>query len=320
MHAVVLAARPGKCRLRAGNGGRYTLPPFRRPLGPSSDRRLRRALASIPANPDRLTKLPPPLIASIATGGTGSPVLPTEVVAIDGPSGAGKSTVARQLAQRLGFGFLDTGAMYRAITWHFLQDGCAPAECAGEPDQGHARMQRSLQQARLELVGGRVVLNGRDVTSHLRTREVESQVSAVSALSFVRAAMRDLQRLVAAAGPVVAEGRDMGSVVFPQAKWKVYLDAAPSERARRRSQDFARQGRVVSESDVLDEILVRDRLDSTRSDAPLRQAPDALYVDSTGLTTEVVVARLLDYVRGVGASGSAAGGRAAGNVRTQEAP
>lgn len=223
---------------------------------------------------------------------------PTEVVAIDGPSGAGKSTVARQLAQRLGFAFLDTGAMYRAITWHFLQEGCAPAECAGEPDQGNARMRAALADARLELRQGRVLLNGRDVTSHLRTREVESQVSAVSALPFVRAAMRDLQRVVAAAGPVVAEGRDMGSVVFPQARWKVYLDAAPSERARRRSEDFARQGREVSERDVLDEILVRDRLDSTRSDAPLRQAPDALYVDSTGLLTEVVVARLYEYVRG----------------------
>jgi cytidylate kinase len=219
-------------------------------------------------------------------------------VAIDGPSGAGKSTVARQLAQRLGFQFLDTGAMYRAITWHFLAMGCAPAECAGDPDRGHARMQQALAQARLELQAGRVVLNGRDVTSHLRTREVESQVSAVSALPFVRAAMRDLQRQVAARGPVVAEGRDMGSVVFPEARWKVYLDAAPSERARRRCQDFAGQGRVVSEGDVLDEILVRDRLDSTRVDAPLRQAADALYVDSTGLTTEVVVGQLLAFVRG----------------------
>lgn len=230
--------------------------------------------------------------------GAGSVVTPTEVVAIDGPSGAGKSTVARQLAQRLGFSFLDTGAMYRAITWHFLQEGCAPAECAGLPDQGHGAMRAALAAAKLELSLGRVLLNGRDVTTHLRTREVESQVSAVSALPFVRAAMRDLQREVAAAGPVVAEGRDMGSVVFPQARWKVYLDAAPSERARRRCQDFARQGRVISESDVLEEILVRDRLDSTRSDAPLRQANDALYVDSTGLTTETVVARLFAFVRG----------------------
>jgi cytidylate kinase len=220
------------------------------------------------------------------------------VVAIDGPSGAGKSTVARQLAMRLGFGFLDTGAMYRAITWHFLGNGCAPAECAGEADFGHARMRAALAAAKLELAQGRVLLNGRDITNHLRTREVESQVSAVSALPFVRAAMRDLQRAVAQHGPVVAEGRDMGSVVFPEARWKVYLDAAPSERARRRSQDFARQGRMVSENDVLEEILVRDRLDSTRSDAPLRQAAGALYVDSTGLTTEAVVERLFAFVRG----------------------
>lgn len=232
-------------------------------------------------------------VAADATAGS-----PTQVVAIDGPSGAGKSTVARQLAARLGFQFLDTGAMYRAITWHFLEQGCAPAECAGDADRGHARMQRALAAARLELQAGRVILNGRDVVAHLRTREVESQVSAVSALPFVRAAMCDLQRVVAASGPVVAEGRDMGSVVFPRARWKVYLDAAPTERARRRCRDFALQGRVVTEPDVLDEILVRDRLDSTRSDAPLRQAPDALYVDSTGLTTEAVVARLLDYVRG----------------------
>lgn len=244
------------------------------------------------------------MAGSSDAGSRPRPSTPTEVVAIDGPSGAGKSTVARQLAARLGFAFLDTGAMYRAITWHFLQAGCAPAECAAEPDQGHGRMREALARAQLELSLGRVVLNGRDVTTHLRTREVESQVSAVSALPFVRAAMRDLQRAVASAGPVVAEGRDMGSVVFPEARWKVYLDAAPSERARRRCQDFARQGRAVSERDVLDEILVRDRLDSTRSDAPLRQSPDAIYVDSTGLTTDAVVGRLLAYVQGNGAGAS----------------
>lgn len=230
-------------------------------------------------------------------------VSPTEVVAIDGPSGAGKSTVARLLAKQLGFAFLDTGAMYRAVTWHFLEEGCAPAECANEPDgadpnRGAARMQEVMATTQLSLRDGRLFVGGRDVTAHLRTREVESQVSAVSALSFVRSAMRDLQREVARHGPVVAEGRDMGSVVFPQARWKVYLDAAPSERARRRSQDFGRQGREVSEADVLEEILVRDRLDSTRRDAPLRQAADALYVDSTGLTTEVVVAQLFAFVRG----------------------
>ncbi|MCR9247064.1 MAG: (d)CMP kinase [bacterium] len=223
---------------------------------------------------------------------------PTEVVAIDGPSGAGKSTVARTVAERLGFAFLDTGAMYRAITWRFLECGCAPSECADEPDQGHARMQAALTAAPLALVRGRVFVGDRDVTSHLRTREVESQVSAVSALPFVRAAMRDLQRQIAGQEPTVAEGRDMGSVVFPNARWKVYLDAAPSERARRRSRDFQSQGREVEETQVLEEILVRDRLDSTRQDAPLMRSEDAFYVDSTGLLLEDVVGRLLDYVRG----------------------
>lgn len=231
---------------------------------------------------------------------------PLDVVAIDGPSGAGKSTVARRLAAALGFNYLDTGAMYRAVTWHFLQLGCAPSECQALPDRGASRMQAALADARLELRDHRLWIDGRDVTSHLRTREVESQVSAVSALPFVRTAMRDLQRQVARCGPVVAEGRDMGSVVFPQARWKVYLDAAPAERARRRSEDFARQGRQVSEADVLEEILVRDRLDSTRSDAPLRQAEGSFYLDTTGLVTDDVIARLLEFVRGAASTGGGA--------------
>ena len=226
-----------------------------------------------------------------------SGVNPTEVVAIDGPSGAGKSTVARRLAERLGFQYLDTGAMYRAVTWHFLEEVCAPTECVNEPDRGEARMRQVLADTRLELSAGRVLVNGRDVTSHLRTREVESQVSAVSALAFVRAAMRDLQRRVAERGAVVAEGRDMASVVFPGARWKVYLDAAPAERARRRLQDFRRQGRSVTESEVLAEIEVRDRLDTTRRDAPLVQAKDARYLDTTGMATEAVVEAILTMVR-----------------------
>lgn len=201
------------------------------------------------------------------------------------------------LAKRLGYAFLDTGAMYRAITWHFLERGTAPSECAQQPDRGHAQMRAALADAELRLHNDRVLLNGRDITPHLRTREVESQVSAVSALPFVRASMGDLQRAVAMQGPVVAEGRDMGSVVFPRARWKVFLDAAPSERARRRCQDFERQGREVSEHDVLQEILVRDRLDSTRSDAPLKQADDAVYIDTTGLTAEAVIEQLLNLVQ-----------------------
>jgi cytidylate kinase len=222
---------------------------------------------------------------------------PVAVVAIDGPSGAGKSTVARRVAERLGFQFLDTGSMYRAITWHFLEAGCAPAECQGEEDRGEARMRELLAQARIELGNNRVKIAGRDVTAHLRTREVESQVSAVSALPFVRAAMRDLQRQVASQGPLVAEGRDMGSVVFPTARWKVFLDAPPQERARRRLEDFRRQGRTITAAEVLEEIEVRDRLDRTRTDAPLVQAADAHYLDTSGLSIDEVVERVLALVR-----------------------
>ncbi|MCA8973675.1 MAG: (d)CMP kinase [Planctomycetes bacterium] len=282
--------------------------PLVRAQGPTPDLRHRRGPAAIFANLDRFPLSPSAdrtrsvLSAFVNPSPTEQPASgspsPIDVVAIDGPSGAGKSTVARRLAQRLGFAFLDTGAMYRAITWRFLERGCAPAECAGDADHGVQRMQEVLARTALSLRSGRVYVDDHDVTAHLRTREVESQVSAVSALAFVRGAMRDLQRRIAAAGPTVAEGRDMGSVVFPHARWKFYLDAAPSERARRRSQDFVRQGRDVAEVEVLEEILVRDRLDSTRQDAPLRQAADAAYVDTTGLTFDAVVDRLFAAVRG----------------------
>ncbi|MGC6487706.1 MAG: (d)CMP kinase [Planctomycetota bacterium] len=239
---------------------------------------------------------------------------PTDVVAIDGPSGAGKSTIARRLAERLGFGFLDTGAMYRAITRHFLDrgvaldaagpDAAAESRCgggrAGESEASADPVRAALADASLRLQAGRVLLNGEDVTQRLRTRDVEARVSAVAAMPCVRARMGDLQRAVARQGPVVAEGRDMCSVVFPRARWKIYLDAAPAERARRRCEDFRRRGRAVVEEQVLAEILERDRLDSTRADAPLQRAADALYVDSTGVDADAVLDRLLGYVRSEG--------------------
>ena len=213
----------------------------------------------------------------------------TLVVAVDGPSGSGKSSTSRGVARRLGLRYLDTGAMYRAVTWHFLQEGCAPAECAGDPDRGQDRMQRALQQARLELSSGRLLLNGRDVTSHLRTREVESQVSAVSALPFVRSAMRDLQRQVAARGPVVAEGRDMGTVVFPKAHCKIFLDASVDERARRRKLELEAGGRRVDIRALREEIAARDHNDRSRQIAPLRPAEDATTLDTTGMDLDRVV-------------------------------
>lgn len=224
---------------------------------------------------------------------------PIDVVAIDGPSGAGKSTVARRLAAALGYSYLDTGAMYRAVTWHFLERQCAPAELGDDPAENERQLRAALEGMQLRLLpGGHIEVNGHDVTSHLRSREVESQVSAVSALPFVRQAMRQMQRQVALHGPVVAEGRDMTSVVFPGAKWKVFLDADARERARRRLRDFQERGREVSEGEVLEEIEVRDRLDSTRKDAPLLRTDGALYLDSTGKDTDVVVGELLAWIRG----------------------
>ncbi len=218
---------------------------------------------------------------------------PVDVVAIDGPAGAGKSTVARLLAKRLGYAFLDTGAMYRAVTWHFLDHACAPDQEGGT----EGRMRAALASMDLRLGSdGKVLVNQHDVTSHLRSREVEARVSAVSALPFVRAAMRDLQREVARQGPVVAEGRDMGSVVFPHARFKVFLDADPTERARRRQADFSARGREVSQQEILEEMQLRDRLDSTRKDAPLVRAADAVAVDTTGLDAEGVVALILRHV------------------------
>lgn len=203
-----------------------------------------------------------------------------DVVAIDGPSGAGKSTVARRLAVSLGFAYLDTGALYRAVTWLLLQGG------AGDPSDDLGVVDRATLEFTPQ---GRTLVNGLDVTDELRSRAVEARVSAVAARPEVRRRMRDLQRLIARNGPLVAEGRDMGSVVFPHARWKFYLDASPVERAKRRQRDFEDGGRTVSRSQVLAELEERDRLDSAREDAPLVRVEDATYLDSTRLSADQVV-------------------------------
>jgi len=218
------------------------------------------------------------------------------VVAIDGPSGAGKSTVARLLARRLAFAYLDTGAMYRAVTWYLLDRGAASLE-------DEAQVLALLEKLDLEIgADGRLRVNGQDVSAHLRSQEVESRVSAVSALPAVRGRMRHLQREQARRGPIVAEGRDMGSVVFPHAQCKFFLDAGPHERARRRRGDFLAAGRDVSEEAVEKEMAVRDRLDSMRRDGPLTRTTDALYVDTTGLSIDQVVDALAREVERVGLS------------------
>ncbi len=213
-----------------------------------------------------------------------------DVVAIDGPSGSGKSTIAKRLAERLGWRHLDTGAMYRAVTLRFLELGVHledPKEVRSALESLDLRLGEEAE----------VYLEGREVGSALRRPEVEARVSAVSALPAVRKAMVALQRAEAGKGPLVAEGRDMTTVVFPDARCRIFLEASVEERARRRLRDFERASREVGFSEVLEEIRARDFLDSTRADAPLRKAEGVHVLDTTGLSIEACVDRIERILR-----------------------
>lgn len=217
---------------------------------------------------------------------TSPPAHSFEVIAIDGPSGAGKTTVAKAVARRLGWRHLDTGSMYRAVTLYFLDNGVD----VDDP----AAVERALDELDLKLgESGRIWLDQREVTQALRRADVESAVSRVSALRAVRARMRELQRAQARSGPLVAEGRDMASVVFPEARHKFFIDADPEERARRRCGDLQGSGKPPDPRHVLAEIERRDRLDSSREDSPLVRVADAVYVDTTGRGIDEVVAEIV---------------------------
>ena len=215
------------------------------------------------------------------------------VVAIDGPSGSGKSTLAKRLAKELGFSYLDTGAMYRALALKMLKHGIEPEE--------DSRLAALLRQTEIELreQEGRleVLLDGIDVAHLIRTPEVSQMASRASARKIVRERMMELQRAAARKGPIVAEGRDIGTVIFPAAQVKIYLDATVAERARRRFEELRANGRQVSMEETVHELTERDRRDSERDLAPLRRAADAVAVDSSSLTADVVADRVLELVR-----------------------
>ncbi len=205
------------------------------------------------------------------------------VVAIDGPAGAGKSTIARRIAEKLGFLYIDTGAMYRAVALWALRNGTHPE------DTPH--LEQLAIAAQIEL-GDRVLLNGEDVTEAIRTPEVSALASQVAAVPGVRRALVEKQREFSLRTSVVMEGRDIGSVVFPAADVKVFLDASPQERARRRAEQFGGAVDLIAA-----EIADRDRRDRTRAESPLVQAPDATYLDSDGRTLEEVEELLLRLIR-----------------------
>lgn len=214
----------------------------------------------------------------------------TITIAIDGPAGAGKSTLARRLAGRLGFLYIDTGAMYRAIALSARRLGI------GWDDAG--RLEELARESRIELLaGGRVLLNGEDISQEIREPEISEGASRVSAIPGVRKALVEKQQQMGREASVVMEGRDIGTVVFPGAAVKIYLDATPEERTRRRLKDLAARGLPAEFSQVLSEIQRRDQRDSTRADSPLRQAPDAIYVDSTSMNEDEVEEALLKIVR-----------------------
>jgi cytidylate kinase len=210
------------------------------------------------------------------------------IIAIDGPSGAGKGTVAKAVAASLGFRHVDSGAMYRAVGWKALREGVAL-----EDEDAVARL---AARSAIVVTSDLVTIDRVDVTRDIRTPAIDRAAAAVARLPAVRAVLVGQQRQLGEGGRIVMEGRDIGTVVFPNADVKIYLDAAPEERARRRASDPAHSGGPATVSDVATLLTERDRIDSTRAVSPLYAAADAIVVDTTGLSIDEVVSEVLKIV------------------------
>ena len=231
---------------------------------------------------------------------TQQPPLPgpshTPIVTIDGPSGSGKGTISRAVARHLGWHLLDSGALYRLVALAGARKGLAQ-----DDQEGHARLAAAMDVVfgSDDQGGERVTLAGEDVTAAIRSETAGQGASRVAAWPVVRTALLERQRAFAALPGLVADGRDMGTVVFPAADLKIFLTASPEERAQRRYKQLKDKGSGVSLAALSREITARDLRDSTRAVAPLRPADDARVIDSTGLSIEAVVARVLEWGAGV---------------------
>lgn len=231
------------------------------------------------------------------------PIVARLVIAVDGPSGAGKGTVARAAARALGYRHIDTGAMYRAVGWRARQIGVALDD--------ETAVAAVALAAHFDLDDGIIRIDGHDVTTEIRTPDMDKAATLVARNAAVREVLVARQRALGAEGGVVMEGRDIGTVVFPHADLKIYLDASPEERARRRAADPAHtSGRSADVAHVAVDLAARDKADSTRTVAPLVKAEDAVYIDTTGVPVDDVVARVLALAGDrAGARGSGPGSR-----------
>lgn len=214
------------------------------------------------------------------------------VVAIDGPAGAGKSTIAKLVAEQLGYAYIDTGAMYRSVTWKFLQ-----TKKAFNEQLISELAEKMVIEFRPEAKVNRVFVDGVEVTEAIRKSEVTCNVSKVAAIGQVREAMVDQQRRMGEAGGVLMDGRDIGTVVFPNADLKIFLTATVEERARRRYKELTEKGESIDLAKLQQEIVERDKQDSEREISPLRQAEDALLLDSSDMTIAQVAEFIIKLVQ-----------------------
>jgi len=210
------------------------------------------------------------------------------VITLDGPAGAGKSTIARELARRLGWLYLDTGAMYRALAWAAKRTGIAP-----EDEDGMVRL---CERTEIGFENGRVMVNGVDISSQIRTPEMDAFSSLISRIPAVRRYLTELQRGIGGTGDVIAEGRDMGTVVFPEAGHKFFLTASLGIRASRRKKQLEKAGCYAPYEEVLSQMQARDEADSRRDLAPLRPAPDACEIDTSDRIPDEVVDFIMAFL------------------------